>query len=100
MAKRKSYLDKKGNVKKCCLNCTHFTWWDNDFCCIPRFAILQHDHHNNGIMTEELEKNMRTPDNCEYYEYRGERYSKDYEEEYKKYRKFQDQIEILENHGR
>lgn len=96
----KDYLDKKGNVKKCCLNCIHFAWWEGDFCCIPEFKIIQADPDNNGLMTEELEKNMKTPANCEDYEYREERYSKDYEEEYKKFRKFQDQIELLERHGK
>lgn len=98
------YLTKSGKVAKCCINCKHFAFWDGDYCCIDKMAILQEGLHDNRgyiehpYMTTQLEDNMQTPKTCEEYEYKEGIAKADYEYEYKKFRELQDQIELLEKY--
>lgn len=40
---------------KNCLNCLHFSYWDNDWCCLAHMIILSEINQNKTV----------NPDNCE-----------------------------------
>lgn len=84
-------------MKKCCLNCQGFAYWDGDYCCVPNMKILQ---YGNGKiwMNEDLIRTMEYNKDCEDYEYTS--YHKHYEEEYRKlidYIKMQDELDKFVN---
>ena len=47
---------------KNCFNCDNFTWWDGDYCCIKKWAILQSSP--DGRLTEEIIPNIKNSDEC------------------------------------
>lgn len=45
-------------MKKCCLTCQHFTWWDGDYCCTHHFNILSGaDNKNKATHPEKVLNN-------------------------------------------
>lgn len=36
-----------GNINKHCATCSHFVWWDGDYCCIKNLKILQESADGN-----------------------------------------------------
>lgn len=56
-------------MKKCCLNCAGFCWWDGDYCCTKNMEIHQYGYPNGYWMNEDIIKTMETPETCEDYEY-------------------------------
>ena len=56
-------------MKKCCLNCDGFCWWDGDYCCTKEMSIHQYGYPNGPWMDRDIIKTMETPETCKYYTY-------------------------------
>lgn len=82
-------------MRKCCLNCQGFAFWDGDYCCVPNMSI--HQFGNGDIyMNEDIDNTMQTDETCEEYEYSNKH--PEYEEEYKKFKEWQKLCKQLEDH--
>lgn len=89
-------------MKKCCLNCAGFCWWDGDYCCTKEMSIHQYGYPNGFWMNEDIDNTMETPETCEEYEYRHhDTYPESeniYIKEYKKFKEWKNLCKQLENH--
>lgn len=97
------FISKKGRVRKCCLTCNNFAYWDGDYACVTKFLLLQNGicgkiggYHDPAWITSQLEKNMKFANECKDYEDSGHPFTEDYIEEFKKYRELQKKVEELE----
>lgn len=70
-------------MKRCCLNCGGFVWWDGDYCCVRHMDIHQYGYKNGIWMNEDIIRTMETPETCEDYDYNA-LHAELYEPEFKK----------------
>lgn len=73
----------------CCLDCNHFCFWDDDYCCTWNMTILQHGF----FMNEDIDKNMKSADNCKDWQYDNRQNF--FIDEYRKYRQLKQEKELL-----
>lgn len=85
--------------KKCCLNCSHFAFWDGDYCCTAEMKIHQFGFADDIFFNVDIDNTMETPDTCGDYD---ERYSKKisdmYMDEYKKWKEWDILCNQLKEH--
>ena len=82
-------------MKKCCLNCSGFCWWDGDYCCTKEMSIHQYGYPNGYWMNKDIIKTMKTPETCEDYEYtHHEKYPESENPYIKEYNKLTEWIKL------
>lgn len=85
--------------KECCLNCSHFAFWDGDYCCTAEMKIHQFGFADDIFFNVDIDNTMETPDTCGDYD---ERYSKEisdmYMDEYKKWKEWDILCNQLKEH--
>jgi len=88
--------------KKCCLTCDGFCWWDGDYCCTQEMKIHQYGYPNGVWFNKDIDKTMKTPDNCKLYRYRHHQTypesDNEFIKEYKKFKEWDKLCQQLENH--
>ena len=68
-------IDEDRNICPCCINCSHFGWWDGDWCCTWHMKIIQH----GDIFTDEILDSICTSETCKDYEVSNLPWVEDYE---------------------
>lgn len=48
--------------EKNCITCANFAWWDGDYCCMKKLAIICES--KDGSFSDELMANIKINDGC------------------------------------